>query len=282
MRRTRLRAPKRRLACRRSARSPAASWTREPHPRPETDCVASASDPRSSQTFPRPRCSCFSPRWYGDQRAYRNADLRVGFVGASLVFDERQVVVMRAAAATFQQSDQGQDLALLSASAVQPQLDEPTNLLVLSERERAPVTSLCFVAAAEATKHVSASEVERRVLFQGPGALDALEECQALDRAYREGDGNGPIQLDDGRAFVVQELIVQDSNLAPICVRCSRCLSMDRGDRALDLIGAGPPHAERLFYEPNALLDLRAFPFGPILILEQHQVALVANARLAP
>jgi len=56
---------------------------------------------------------------------------------------------------------------------------------------------------------------------------------------------------------------------------------MDCCNRALDLIRAGTPHEERLFDQPNALLDLGTFPFGPVLILEQHQIALVADSGLA-
>src|SRR5262245_20180005 len=172
--------------------------------------------------------------------------------------------------------------ALSASAVVRPLLDEPANPLVLSERQRAPVALPRFVAAAEPTKQIGASKVERRVLLQGAATLDALEQFQGLDRADREGDGHGPIQLDDGRAFVPQQLIVQDGNLAPIRVRRGRCFRMDRRDRTLDLVGAGPPHAERLLDEPNALLDLGSLPSRPILILEQHEIALVADARLAP
>jgi hypothetical protein len=65
-----------------------------------------------------------------------------------------------------------------TSAAPQPLLDEPTNLHVLSERQRTPVALLRFVVVApEPTKHVGASEVEGRVLHQSAGALDALEPC---------------------------------------------------------------------------------------------------------
>src|SRR5262245_39907342 len=56
---------------------------------------------------------------------------------------------------------------------------------------------------------------------------------------------------------------------------------MDRRNRALDLIGTRPPHAKHLLDEPNALLNLPAFPLGPILILEEYQIAIFADTRLA-
>jgi hypothetical protein len=57
---------------------------------------------------------------------------------------------------------------------------------------------------------------------------------------------------------------------------------MDRRNRGLDLIGPRLSHAKRLLHKPNALLNLLAFPFGPILILEKHQIAIAADTRVAP
>src|SRR5215468_11127435 len=57
---------------------------------------------------------------------------------------------------------------------------------------------------------------------------------------------------------------------------------MDRRNRALDLIGTRPPHPKRQLDEPNALINLRAFPFGPILIIEEYQIAIFADTRLTP
>src|SRR5215813_6275755 len=37
-----------------------------------------------------------------------------------------------------------------------------------------------------------------------------------------------------------------------------------------------------MFDEPNALLDLRAVPLVPILILKKHEITFIADARLAP
>src|SRR5262245_16684948 len=161
-------------------------------------------------------------------------------------------------------------------------LDEATNLLIWSEEQCTLAALHGLVVAAEPAKHIGASEVKRRVVFQCAAAVDVLEQRKALDWAYREGDGNGPIQLDDGRALVVQELFVQDGNLPPIRVRGRRCLGMNRRNRTLNLIGTWPPHPKGTLDVPNALVDLRAVPLVPILILEKHQIAFVADARLAP
>src|SRR5688572_14104200 len=57
---------------------------------------------------------------------------------------------------------------------------------------------------------------------------------------------------------------------------------MDRRDCTLDLIRAGPPHEERLLDELTTLVDLGTVPLGPILIPEQHEIAFIADACLAP
>src|SRR5262249_62058222 len=124
--------------------------------------------------------------------------------------------------------------------------------------------------------------MERRVMFQRAGAFDVLKQRKALDRAYREGDGNGPIELDDGRALIAQELFVQDCNLPPIRVRRRRCFGMNRRNRALNLIGSWPPHVKGALDEPNALLNLTAVPLFPILILKKHEIPFVANASIRP
>src|SRR5262249_54558011 len=132
-----------------------------------------------------------------------------------------------------------------------------------------------LIAVAKPTKHIGSREVERRVLFQRPGTLDILQQRKALDWAQREGDGSGPIQLDDGRALVAQELFVQDCNLLPIRVRWCRCFGMNRRNSALDLIRTWPPHPKGTLDEPNALCNLTAAPLLPILILQKHQFAFV-------
>src|SRR5262249_52779622 len=153
----------------------------------------------------------------------------------------------------------------------EPLLDEPTNLLVVSEHQRTPVALPRLVGAAEAAEHVGPSQMKGGVPLQGAGARDALEQVETLVWADRERDGNRPIQLDDGRAFVTEELAVQASNLGPVRTRRGRGLGVHGSYRGLDLIGAGPPHEEGSLEEPKALLDLRPFPPGPILIFEQNQ-----------
>src|SRR5215831_17471158 len=119
-------------------------------------------------------------------------------------------------------------------------------------------------------------------MFQRAGAFDVLKQRKALARAYRERDGNRPIELDDGRALVAQELFVQDCNLPPIRVRRRRCFGMNRRNSGLNLIRPWPPHVKGTLDEPNALLNLTAVPLVPILILKKHEIAFVANASIAP
>src|SRR5262245_38466351 len=170
----------------------------------------------------------------------------------------------------------------LAPGVVHSLVDKPTHSIIRSEGQCTPVGLQCLVVAAEPRQHVGSSEVERRILVQCASALDVLEQSKALDRTDCEGNGNCPIQLDDRCALVTQQLFVQDCNLSPIGVRCRRCLGMNRRNRALDLIGPGPPHPKGAFDEPNALLDLRAVPLVAVLILEKHEIAVIADASLTP
>jgi len=170
----------------------------------------------------------------------------------------------------------------LLPTLVQLLLDEAPNLFVWSEGQCTLVALQGLVVTAEPAKHIGASKVEWRVLFERGCALDVLKQRKSLGWAYCEGDGNRPIQLNDGRTFIAQELFVQDCNLPPIRVCRHRCFGMNRRNRALDLIGTWPPHPKGTLNESNALVDLRAVPLVPILILKKDQIAFVAYARLAP
>src|SRR5688500_3989624 len=155
---------------------------------------------------------------------------------------------------------------------VQALFDEPAHLLVLHTRQRVAVGTQSFVAAAEPAEHVGTGKVERYVVLQSAGGCEAVEQLQSLERACSERDRNRAVQLDDGGSLVAQELVVEHTELGPI----GRCggwgLGVDGGDRTLDLIRAGAPHAERLLDERGALFDLGAVPLRSILILEQDEI----------
>src|SRR3954468_13700382 len=68
----------------------------------------------------------------------------------------------------------------------QPLQNKTTDLLILSEGQRAPVARPRLVAAAQAPQHIRAGKVEWGVAFQSPGALDPLEQREALLGACRE------------------------------------------------------------------------------------------------
>src|SRR5579872_4604986 len=179
-------------------------------------------------------------------------------------------------------SDISASFSPLASFFVESLRDESTYLLVLRERERAAVALLRLVASAESTEHVGASEVKGRVPLQGACGPCLRQELQTFGRCHREGDGDGAIQLDDGRALVAKKLLVEDGDLPPVRLCGLRCFGVHRRNRTLDLVRPWTPHAERLFDEPKALFDVRAFPAGAILVLEQHQFAGVTGTRLAP
>src|SRR5262249_35732127 len=129
---------------------------------------------------------------------------------------------------------------LLLPTLVQPLLDEPTNLFIRSERQSPLMALQGLVVAAEPTKHIGASEVERRVLLQCAGVRDVLQQRKALEGIYSEGEASGRIQLDARGALVARELFVRDCDLPPLRARRRRCSGINRRNRALDLIGTWP------------------------------------------
>jgi hypothetical protein len=58
-------------------------------------------------------------------------------------------------------------------------------------------------------------------------------------------------------------------------------LRVQRGDRCLQLVGAGPAVAKRSVEQPRSLLDRGRVPACPVLILHQDQIALRRCARIA-
>ena len=57
---------------------------------------------------------------------------------------------------------------------------------------------------------------------------------------------------------------------------------MDGRDRRLQHVGAGRTGAQRALDQAEALGDLLAVPQAPVLVVEQHDLAVLVDARLAP
>src|SRR5262249_14936598 len=141
---------------------------------------------------------------------------------------------------------------------VKPLRDEPTNLLILCERQRASVAFPRVVIAAEPTKHIGLSKVEGRVVFQDSAALHAIEQIESRACAYREEVGSRRFRLEAGGRFVAREWVDQDGNLAQTRPRRGGCFGVPCRDRAWDLIRARSPQAKGLLDEPYPFLDLGA------------------------
>ena len=94
-------------------------------------------------------------------------------------------------------------------------------------------------------------------------------------------DGHGLVEGDDrGRVDPAQRL-VQQGDLLPVGLGRGRRAVVQRGDGRLELVRAGPTHAQRPLDEGRALGDPLRVPARPILVLEQDEVAGGVDPRLA-
>jgi hypothetical protein len=109
-----------------------------------------------------------------------------------------------------------------------------------------------------------------------------LEQFEARCGAFGHRDGDGAIQLHDGRGLESGELSVERCDLAPVGVVGPLRLRMQGRDRSLELVGARPTQEQRAVEERDAAVDQVAVPCRPVLILEQHERSIRADARLGP
>jgi hypothetical protein len=107
-----------------------------------------------------------------------------------------------------------------------------------------------------------------------------LEQFEARCGAFGHRDGDGAIQLHDGRGLESGELSVERCDLAPVGVLGPLRLRMQGRDRSLKLVGARLTQEERAVEERDAAVDQVAVPCRPVLILEQHERSIRADARL--
>ena len=84
------------------------------------------------------------------------------------------------------------------------------------------------------------------------------------------GDGDGPVQLHDGRASQAGELLIQCGDLRPV----ARDLGVQRGDGGLQNVGPPATQGERPVELGASSCDLLDVSAGPILIAEQHELAV--------
>ena len=125
--------------------------------------------------------------------------------------------------------------------------------------------------------------MEQVVAVERAVARERVDQVQPLRRAVRHRHRDRLVQRHHRAGLDAAELGVEQRDLAPVGRAGPRRLRVDRGDRRLERVRARrPPQRERAVDERQRLADHRAVPALAILLLEQHEVAVRADPRLAP
>ena len=111
---------------------------------------------------------------------------------------------------------------------------------------------------------------------------EVVDEFEALFGAVGHRDGDRAVERDDRRRQTPVELVVQPGDLRPVGVRRRRGLRVDGGDGRLQHVRPRRAGAQRVLDQAEALGDLLAIPEAPVLVVEQHEIAVAVGARLAP
>src|SRR5215218_3390063 len=113
---------------------------------------------------------------------------------------------------------------------------------VVDEGEGGVVRRPGGVGAAEAAQQLGAGDVPGVVAVEG----EPVDGGQADGGAVKLGDGDGAVQLDDGRGGERRELGVQRGDLGPVGVVGGAGGRVHGVDGGLDLVDAGPVHGQAL------------------------------------
>ena len=93
-----------------------------------------------------------------------------------------------------------------------------------------------------------------------PDRATASASARPCFGPFGHGDGDGPIQRDDGRRGDAVEHAVQGRDLGPVGLVGRGCAGVQRGDRSLELVAADATAAERSVDQRRSLGDLRNGP----------------------
>ena len=180
-------------------------------------------------------------------------------------------------------------LALFCGAASAPALPEEDpiarNLAAIESRFHESLVQVRYRqrvsrSTSEPAEEVRARRVEQVVAVERLG--ERVDERQPRRGAVGHRDGDRAVQLDHRRGVDPPQRAVERRDLRPVGVLRPRGARVERGDRRLDLVRARRPRGERLVEDPEPLVDRVVVPSRAVLILEEDERAVRADAGVPP
>src|ERR1700730_11698186 len=145
-----------------------------------------------------------------------------------------------------------------------------------------PVADGGLGGASEAAEQVGARGGQEVIAAQGAGSFEGVYEFQPRGWALWHRDGNRPVQLYHRGGHQLRQLPVEPGDLGPVRAGRFRGGGVTRGDRRLELVGAGVSAPQGRLQKTGPLLYLTLVPAPAVLVLQRHQVARPVHASAPP
>ena len=149
---------------------------------------------------------------------------------------------------------------LMRLQLAQPPLEEILFDAICSQASRLLVCCCGLPVAIQPTQEIRARGVEQVVFIERALLSEVINSFQTVlyPRAHR--DGYGVVERDHRRRIQGHQLFVKRRDLLPISFRCSASLSVQSGDRGLQLIGPDRAKPESLFDQFQSLGNRGSIP----------------------
>ena len=121
-----------------------------------------------------------------------------------------------------------------------------------------------------------------RIAVQRAAAGEAIDQREAHRRAIHHRDGDGQIELHDGRRVDRGEQAIQGHDPWPVRGIPRRRLVVNGCDGRLQSVRTDRSVGRAGRDEPEALVDAGSIPATAILVLEQHQLPIQPDPRSTP
>ena len=118
------------------------------------------------------------------------------------------------------------------------------------------------------------------IIPQRAPLLQVIQPSQRSVHLARHGEGDRSVQLQHRARISREQSAVQMMDLGPVGFGGSCGLRIKRGDRGLQLVGAGAALRHRLLNQPEPLSDARPIPAATILLLQRNQIAVDVDPRV--